>query len=143
MAKDASDEVLDALKAIPMFSACDRKELQAIARLGTQLTISQGVEVTHQGNHGAELIIVLTGTARCLVDGAEVAKFGPGDFFGEMSLLDNRPRSATVMADSPLDALVFDPREFRSLVEASPTIAWKMLGVMATRLRDADNSIKH
>ena len=141
LARDVPKEVLEALGSISLFAGCDHKELVSIAGLGTQLPIAQGAEMTRQGVRGAELVIIVAGTARCLVDGTEVAKFGPGDFFGEMSLLDNGPRSATVVADSKVDALVLDAREFKSLVDASPTIAWKMLVAMAGRLRETDASV--
>jgi CRP/FNR family transcriptional regulator, cyclic AMP receptor protein len=97
--------------------------------------------VTREGARGAELIVIVAGNARCIIDGVEVSQFGPGDFFGEMSLIDNSPRSATVVADSALEALVLDRREFKGLVDASPTIAWKMLVSMARRLREADKSV--
>lgn len=143
MARRVPSEVLDALQAIPLFAACDPKELRSIASLGTQVPIAAGTQVTQQGTRGAELVIILSGKARCLIDDKEVAQFGPGDFFGEMSLLDNSPRSATVVADTAIDALVLDGREFKGLVEAAPAIAWKMLVAMARRLREADKSINN
>jgi CRP/FNR family transcriptional regulator, cyclic AMP receptor protein len=141
MARDVPKEVIEMLGAISLFAGCDRKELGALAGLGTQLPIAEGTEMTRQGAHGAELVIIIAGSARCLVDGTEVARFGPGDFFGEMSLIDNGPRSATVVADSRVDALILNAREFKSLVDVSPDISWKMLVALAGRLREADESI--
>jgi CRP/FNR family transcriptional regulator, cyclic AMP receptor protein len=141
VARGVPPQVISALRAISLFSDCNDKELEDIANLGTQLRIAPGTDVTRQGAVGSELIVIVAGNARCLIDGAEVAQFGPGDFFGEMSLIDNNPRSATVVADSDLEALVLDRREFKDLVDASPKIAWKMLVSMARRLRNADKSI--
>ncbi len=141
MARGVPPQVINTLKAISLFADCDDKELADIAGLGTQLNIAAGTAVTREGAVGSELIIIVAGNARCIVDNVEVAQFGPGDFFGEMSLIDNNPRSATVIADSALEALVLDRREFKGLVDASPTIAWKMLVSMARRLRATDQSI--
>ncbi len=138
MARGISKETLAALHAIPLFSRCTQKELTTIAQLGAVTQIDAGTTITKEGAHGAELVIVLDGEARCLVDGKEVTRFGAGDFFGEISLLDNGPRSATVIADTAIEALVLESREFRRLVEASPEIAWKMLVALAGRLRGAD-----
>ena len=143
MARGVPDEVLNRLRAVPLFSGCTRKELATIAGLGTRLTVPEGTDVTTQGAHGAELVIVLSGTAACTVDGTQVATFGPGEFFGEMSLLDHGPRSATVSAQTALEVIVLDGREFRGLISTAPEIAWKMLGTMAARLRVADASLHH
>ena len=138
MARGMSKETLEALHAIPLFSRCSQKELTTIGQLGTATQIDEGAVITKEGAHGSELVIVLSGEARCLVDGKEVTRFGPGDFFGEISLLDNGPRSATVIALTTIEALVLETREFKRLVDASPQIAWKMLVALAGRLRIAD-----
>jgi len=130
--------VINAVRAIPLFSACNAKELREVARLGTTTTIQAGKTITKEGTVGRELLVVLSGKATCRVKGKRLASFGPGDFFGEMSLLDSGLRSATVVADSDMELLVLTTREFRSLLETSPTIAWKLLVAMAARLRSAD-----
>jgi CRP/FNR family transcriptional regulator, cyclic AMP receptor protein len=136
-------QVLEAVHAIPLFSTCNTKELREIARLGTESTIAAGQTITTEDTVGKELVIILEGSATCRVHGRKLAHFGPGDFFGEMSLLDKGPRSATVTADTDMGLLVLDGREFHRLIQTSPTVAWKILQVMAGRLRNADKSLSH
>jgi CRP/FNR family cyclic AMP-dependent transcriptional regulator len=136
-------DILDAVRAIPLFSTCDTRELREIARLGTRASVSAGNTIVAEGKPGRELLVILDGKATCRVKGKKLAHFGPGEFFGEMSLLDKGSRSATVIADSDMELLVLDGQEFRSLIEASPGVAWKMLVVMAGRLRGADESLSY
>jgi CRP-like cAMP-binding protein len=136
-------EVLERVRAIPLFSTCSTNELREIAKLGSKVSIAPGVTITAEDTVGKELLIILDGTATCRVGGRKLATFGPGDFFGEMSLLDKGPRSATVTADTDMEFLVLDGREFHRLIQVSPTVAWKMLVVMARRLRSADTSLTH
>ena len=91
--------------------------------------------LTEQGRSGREFFLVLDGQASCLVDAIEVASFGPGDYFGEMALLDGGPRHATVIARGPMDVLVLETREFWALLDAAPSIAKKLLIVLAQRER--------
>lgn len=143
MQRSISKEILDAVRAIPLFSNCNSKELREIARLGTRVSVPAGRAITTEGEPGRELLVILDGRATCRVKGKRLAHFGPGEFFGEMSLLDKGPRSATVTAESAMDLLVLDGQEFRSLIDASPGVAWKMLASMAGRLRNADRSLSH
>ena len=136
-------DVLNAVQAIPLFSGCNTKELREVARLGTTVSVVAGKPITKEGEVGLELLIVLAGTATCRLKGRKLAHFGPGDFIGEMSLLDRGPRSATVVADSDMKLLVLNSREFRSLTEASPTIGWKIMAAMAGRLRNTDESLSN
>jgi CRP-like cAMP-binding protein len=103
--------------------------------------MAAGTTITEEGSSAHELLVVLSGTATCRAKGKRLARFGPSDFFGEISLIDRGPRSATVVADSDMELLVLDSREFRRLVLASPTIAWKILATMAGRLRLADEAL--
>jgi CRP/FNR family cyclic AMP-dependent transcriptional regulator len=134
-------ELLDAVRSIPLFSLCNTKELREVTRLGTRVQVAAGTVMAREGSSGREMLIVLSGTATCRARGRRLARFGPGDFFGEISLIDRGPRSATVEADSDMELLVLDSLEFRQLVLASPTIAWKILGTMAGRLRLADEAL--
>jgi CRP-like cAMP-binding protein len=135
-------QVLDNLARVPLFSTCSKAELRSIAQLGTEVPMADGKMVTEQGKPGFEFCLVMSGKARCLVDGTQVAEFGPGDFFGEMALLDHGPRHATVIANGPLQLLVLDAREFSALLDTSPSIAKKLLTSFAARER-ANASIRH
>jgi CRP-like cAMP-binding protein len=127
--------VLDKLKAVPLLSGCNGKELRQIANLGVRLTVRDGTAMTRQGKPGREFFLLIDGAPRCTVDGNLVATFGPGDFFGEMALLDRGPRHATVVAQGPAEVLVLYGNEFDDLMEASPSIARKLLSALAERAR--------
>ncbi len=129
---------LEMLGAVPLFSACNQSELRQIARLGTPVTVKAGKVLTTEGTPGREFFLVLAGAAACTIGGRPAAHFGPGDFFGELALLDGGPRTASVTADTDMDVLVLDAREFASLLSASPTISAKIMATLARRLRAAD-----
>ena len=129
-------EVIEDLRNVPLFSACTKDELRAIVRLGTEAAVADGRVLTEQGKPGSEFFLIRSGHVRCLVDGKEVARMGPGDFFGEMALLDKGPRHATVIADGPTDLIVLDRREFSSLLDAAPSITKKLLYSFAARERE-------
>jgi len=135
-------QVIENLARVPLFSACTKAELRQIAQLGTEVAVPDGTVVTEQGKPGFEFCLVMGGKARCLVDGRQVAVFGPGDFFGEMALLDHGPRHATVIADGQLQLIVLDSREFSALLDTAPSIAKKLLSSFAARER-ANASIRH
>jgi CRP-like cAMP-binding protein len=135
-------QVLETLARVPLFSACTKAELRSIAQLGTEVAVADGTVLTEQGKPGFEFCLVMAGKARCLVDGTQVAVFGPGDYFGEMALIDHGPRHATVIADGQLQLVVLDAREFSALLDASPSIARKLLSSFASRER-ANASIRH
>jgi len=115
-------------------------ELRRLQGLGTQMRIDAGTELMRSGERGREAMLVLVGTAACLVGGREVGTIGPGDFVGEIALLDAGPRTATVIAETNMDLLVFDRGEFDTLVEVSPTLARRMLVAFAGRLRRANEA---
>jgi CRP-like cAMP-binding protein len=136
------DGGIDLLAQRPLFSELSRKELKSVVALGVNVEVPAGQELTKQDAVGLEAFLIISGTARCLIDGGgEVAVLGPGDFFGELSLLDGARRSATVIAETDMVVVVFDKREFRQLIEASTSIALKLLAAMAARLRVVDREL--
>jgi len=123
----------------PLFAGLSRKELESVAALGVTLEIAANEVLTKEGGIGQEAFLIVSGNAHCTVgDQVEVANLGPGELFGEMSLLDGARRSATVIADTDMTVTVFERREFVRLLETSPTVAMKLLAAMAARLRSAD-----
>ncbi|HWE65578.1 MAG TPA: cyclic nucleotide-binding domain-containing protein [Acidimicrobiales bacterium] len=126
------------LGEVPLFSSCSLSELRAIARLGTQIGAEKGAMLTRQGKPGREFFLILEGTATCKVGRRLVARFATGDYFGEMALLSGGYRSATVEAVTPMELLVLDAREFRSLLIANPPVSVKMLAHLAERVASAD-----
>jgi CRP-like cAMP-binding protein len=126
------------LKAIWLFSSCSASELRKIRSSLDELQVAKGKVLVEEGRIGMEFFIIVSGTAAVTREGKKVATLGPGDHFGELALLDRRPRSASVESESDMDLLVLSQRQFNGLLESVPTIARKMLSAMSTRLREAD-----
>ncbi len=131
------------LSEVLLFSGCNRKELDKISSLATEVDVPAGKVLAREGTPGREFYVILEGKASVSIEGRDVATLGPGDFFGEMALLDQGPRVATVIADSPMEVAVLDPREFSTLVEEHPGVARKILKVLAQRLRDSERAPTH
>ncbi len=136
MLRKVPKSVIDMLRAVPLFSECDAKELREIANIGAELPIADGGVLIKEGTAAREFFLMIDGKARCLIHGQEVATFGPGDFFGEMALLDHGPRHATVVSDGVSHVLVLNVREFSTLLEASPSISRKLLSALAERAKE-------
>jgi CRP-like cAMP-binding protein len=100
--------------------------------------VPKGKVLVEEGRIGLEFFLIVDGTAVVTRNGRKVATVGPGDYFGELALLDRRPRSASVVSETEMDLLVLSQRQFNGLLESVPTISRKMLAAMANRLRDAD-----
>ena len=135
------DWFLERLGRIPMFAACSKKELAVIGRQADDLRFEPGKVLVREGAPGSELFLILDGKASVTVRGRDVGTIGPGDFFGELAVLDPAPRDATVTALTPMEALVVGRREFSALVAEVPPLANKLLVGMARRLREADRKL--
>ena len=133
----------DLLKAVPLFSGCSQHELRHIARLGTPISAEEGTFLTRRGEPGREFFLVLEGTASCRLGNKEVKQFTKGGYFGEMALLYGGRRTADVVAVTPMELLVLDAREFRSMLTTTPSISVKMLANLAERLAEADAQYTH
>jgi CRP/FNR family transcriptional regulator, cyclic AMP receptor protein len=131
-------EQIELLHEVPLFSNCSQHELRAIAQLGTPVGAEVGAYLTENGQPGREFFLVLEGTASCRVGKKEVRRFTPGNYFGELALLHGGKRTADVVATTPMELLVLDAREFRSMLMTTPSIGIKMLAGLAERLTDAD-----
>ena len=140
MARDgrrAADATVQLLARVPLFSGCTDAELAEISRLGTTLSVGAGTHLTTQGGPGHEFILLRSGHAECLRDDRVVATFGPGDYFGELALLDGGARTATVTATDDVEVLVLSHGEFNALLDRAPSIARKLLVELASRERRA------
>jgi CRP-like cAMP-binding protein len=133
-----TDKYLDHLGGVRLFSTLSRKELQKVAKAADELDLPEGLAFVQQGEPGHECFVIVEGTASVLIDGSQVNTLGPGDHFGELALLDGGPRTATVVASSPIKVLVIGQRQFASLLEQVPEIARKMLQSLASRIRYLD-----
>lgn len=126
------------LKEIWLFSSCSGAELRKIRASLDAVSVPAGKILVEEGHIGQEFFIIVDGKAKVTRNGKKVASLGPGGHFGEMALLDRRPRSASIISETDMDVLVMSQRQFNGLLESVPTIARKMLSALATRLRDAD-----
>ena len=119
------------LKRVPIFSDLDRKELDRIAASMKPRTFNAGDTVTTEGQTGVGFFVIESGEATVTVGGDERRKLGPGDYFGEVALLNESARTATITADSDLRCYGLTSWEFRPLVETHGSIAWKLLQAMS------------
>jgi CRP-like cAMP-binding protein len=132
---------LDHLASVPLFSACSKKELQAVSRVTDEVAVPAGKTLCAQGTIGREAFIILEGTAEVRRNKKKVASLGTGACVGELALLDHGPRTASVIAATDLKVLVIGAREFASIVDDVPPIAHKLLRSLASRVRDLDTQI--
>jgi CRP/FNR family transcriptional regulator, cyclic AMP receptor protein len=123
---------------VPLFADLDRRELQGVASSMKERTFNPGQTIAAEGQTGIGFFVIAEGTAKVTQGGEERATLGPGDYFGEIALIDDGLRTASVTADSELKAYGLTSWEFRPLVESNASIAWKLLKTMAARLRDAE-----
>ncbi len=141
--RKGKDAKIDLLRGVSLFSACSNRELSRIASLADEIDVPEGRVLTRQGDVGREFFVVVDGRARASVRGRKSQRLRAGDSFGEMSLLDQGPRSATVTADTDMHLLVLDSRSFFALIEDVPSVARKIMRVLAERLRSAERGSLH
>jgi CRP/FNR family cyclic AMP-dependent transcriptional regulator len=128
------NEKVELIKQAPLFWNCSKRELQQIAQLADEIDLREGKEMTRQGERGREFFVLLEGDADVIKDGRSINRLGTGDFFGEIALVSDTPRTATVTATSPVRALVITDRSFRRLMKDQPEIQNKVLAALAARL---------
>lgn len=132
----ARDAWLDHLAQVPLFSKCDKRQLQQVASATIELSIDQGKVLTREGDAGHECFVIVSGTATVTADGATLATVGPGAVVGELAPLTGAARTATVTADGPMEVLVIGQRELNGLLDEVPGLAVAMLRDVAARLTD-------
>ena len=128
------DAKIELLKKVPLFAGCSKNELRQLAKVADELDLREGTVLTREGRPGREFFVLIDGTAEVRKKSKKIADLGPGDWFGEIALITDSPRTATVTATSPLDVLVITDRRFRSVVETMPSIALKVLSRVGERL---------
>jgi len=141
------DAKIELLRSAPLFSRCSARELGVLASLTVELAHPSGKDLIREGVPGHEFVVILDGAADVIRCGRLVARLGPGDFAGEISLLSQAPRTATVRTSAPTRVLVLAERDFRSFVQQSPSVAFKLLEALAERipetLREGATELKH
>jgi CRP/FNR family cyclic AMP-dependent transcriptional regulator len=128
------DAKVELLKRTPLFAGCTKSELRELAKTADELDLREGTVLIREGRPGREFFVLIDGTAVVTKQGKKIADLGPGDWLGEIALITDSPRTATVTATSPVDVLVITDRRFRSVVETMPSIALKMLASVGERL---------
>jgi CRP/FNR family cyclic AMP-dependent transcriptional regulator len=141
--RKSKDAKLQLLGDVTLFKPCRKKELAQIASLVDEVEAPRGKTLTREGEPGWECFIVAEGTATARRGGRKVGEIGPGSFFGEMSLLDQGPRTATVTADTDMHLLVLSSRSFSMLMSDVPSVAQRILAGMAERVRASENAPTH
>lgn len=121
----------DLLKRVPIFSDLDRKELERVANSMKERVFRAGETVTAEGQTGVGFFVIASGDAKVTIGGEDRRRLGPGDYFGEVALLNESARTATIKAETDLKCYGMTSWEFRPLVETHGSIAWKLLQVMS------------
>jgi len=136
-----ADPGLELLGKVPLFSGLTRKELTLVHSLAKPFHFAAGSAVVSEGDTASRFFLVTDGYARVLVGGRVRRVCGPGDYFGELALIDEGPRTATVVAETELQTLGIAAFNFRPLLRSEPTITYKLLVEMARWLRDSDAAL--
>jgi CRP/FNR family cyclic AMP-dependent transcriptional regulator len=126
------------ISRIPLFSDLDKRELNAVGESLKERTFDAGNAVVEEGRTGVGFFVVESGSATVSVDGEEVRTLGPGDYFGEIALIAGTPRTATITAETDLHCYGITAWDFRAIVEANGSIAWKLLQTLARRLAESE-----
>jgi len=127
------------IKRVPLFSDLDGKELRQVAGSFKERRFSAGETMVGEDTGPSRFFVIGEGTASVTVHGQERATLGPGQYFGEIALIDGGVRTATVSAETDLTAYTITLWEFRPLVDQNSAIAWKLLEALARRIRDVEN----
>ncbi len=122
------------LQRVPLFSGLERRELATLARTMKPRTFRAGETIASEGQSGVGFFVIEDGEAKVTIGGDEVRRLGAGDYFGEIALITEGPRTATVTADTEVRAWGLTPWEFRPLVETNASVAWKLLQALARQM---------
>jgi CRP-like cAMP-binding protein len=131
-------DLVESLKSVPLFAGVRDKELGRLAKVMRESRFNEGEVITTEGRSGIGFFLIEDGNATVSLRGEIVRTLGPGDHFGEIALIDEGPRSATVTATTDLRCRGLAAWEFKSFVQEHPEVAWPLLETLASRLRDAE-----
>jgi CRP-like cAMP-binding protein len=135
MLPSMSDPKIDALGRVPLFAGCSRKELEFVVSRTDEVDVQVGRTLIKQGSSGDTFYLLLDGEASVQVDGRDRPPLHSGSFFGEISMLDRGPATATVVTTTPARLLVMSHAQFRDAIKANDQLLWKVMSVMAERMR--------
>ena len=131
-------DVVQSLKAVPLFSGVGERELKRLANVMRESRFSEGEVIATEGQSGVGFFVIEEGNASVSLHGEIIRTLGPDDHFGEIALIDEGPRSATVTAGTDLRCRGMAAWEFRAFVQEHPEVAWPLLQTLASRLREAE-----
>jgi CRP/FNR family cyclic AMP-dependent transcriptional regulator len=131
------------LGGVPLFEGLSKKELSSILSVAKQIHFDEGHDIVEEGATGVGFHLLLEGEAHVLIGGRKRATLRAGDYFGEMSLIDGGPRSATVRTSTPVRTLALTSWAFMPLLDKNPSIARKLLTEMSKRLRNIERALTH
>jgi CRP-like cAMP-binding protein len=132
------DSIVEMLEKTPLWSGLTKQDLRQVIKASKERNFESGHTVLSKGDPGDGFYLICAGAAEVRSDGKILSRLGPGQFFGEMSILDNQPRSADVVTVEPSQVLFLSALSFKTLIFANPKIALKMLQEFVRRLRDTD-----
>jgi len=134
----SQEDRIDRLEEVGLLGGCSRRQLRAIAKISEIIEVPAGTVLARMGQPGDEFFVILDGHAHVEVSPRKRLRLGPGQYFGEMSLLDGGPRSATVIADTPLRLLVIKRRDFTTLLREAVDLTQNVLATLSRRVRQAE-----
>jgi len=135
------DQKIELLSQVPLLSRCSKDELQRIAKLADLVEFREGDTLMKEGSRGQEFFVIVDGAAEVIKDGHRLAELGAGDWIGEIALLSDVPRTATVVASTQLETLVLTRQGLSSLIHDVPTIGTKVLAAVGERLAEQTTTI--
>jgi len=139
--RPTQDDKIARLEEVPLLEECSRKQLKAVAKIAEVVEVPAETVLARQGDTGHEFYLIMDGSARVELPARRRTRLKPGDYFGEMSLLDGEPRSATVVADTPMRLLVIKRRDFSTLLREAPELTQSILVTLSRRLRQAEQAL--
>ncbi len=124
------------LSGVSLFEGFSDDQLEKVAELGHRVDAEAGAELTDQGRYGDHCYVIVEGSAKVIMNGEYITSVGSGSMIGEMSILEHRPRSASVIAESDMALVSFNVKEFQSLLEANPTAKERVMALLTKRIAD-------
>jgi|SRR6266536_2622841 len=135
-----SDARVEALSKVPLFANLSARQLRRVLKGTTEDQYEEGTLIVRQGGRTPTMFVILEGTARIVRDGKTIARRSAGDFFGELSVIDGRPRAGTVIAETPIRCVILYREKLREVVMGEPRAAWAMLEALVSRVREKANA---
>lgn len=137
------DPKLDLLRGVPLFGTCDSMELERIIRLFDEIDVADGYVIAREGLREGQFAIIVEGTVRLERGGKVFHRIGPGEYLGEMALIDDGPRTASAVSDGPVKLLVMAPKEFQTLINEAVSIRASIFETLARRIRHYEPDAPH